>query len=96
MADIPLYVFEEGEPLARLAVCTSTRDSWDALLYCEVVLAVFGVHITPRWLPGLPDHLGTDEAYANFLADAGEQPAGTRLERIDATGDYAPGNVEWR
>ncbi len=33
--------------------------------------------------------------FENFLADMGEKPPGTEIDRIDPRGNYEPGNVEW-
>jgi hypothetical protein len=44
-----------------------------------------GIAVSPAWA-------GDFEA---FLADMGERPAGTVLARLDAAGDFAPGNCRW-
>lgn len=45
-----------------------------------------GIDIDPWWLG--------DNGFANFLADMGERPKGTTLDRI-WHGDYGPGQCRW-
>lgn len=44
---------------------------------------------------GITIHQPWIDSFEAFLADVGERPEGTSIDRIDPDGNYEPGNVRW-
>lgn len=72
---------------------TPTYDAWaHAKRRCENPKDAAWHHYGGR---GISMCANWSESFAAFLADVGERPPGTTLDRIENDGGYEPGNVRW-
>lgn len=71
----------------RVGAVSPTYHSWSAMLNRvrnNPRYLARGIDVDPRW-----------ERFENFLADMGERPDGTTIERVDNDKGYWPGNCVW-
>jgi hypothetical protein len=86
---------KHGHSLDRKGNPTPTYNSWqgmkqrclDANAANYDLYGGRGITICSRWLG--------PQGFQNFLADLGERPAGTSLDRINSDGHYTPENTRW-
>jgi hypothetical protein len=88
--------YKHGQSHAREGGPSRTYSTWQAMITrCTnpkqksyLYYGGRGIAVCERWL-------NREHGFENFLADMGERPKGTTLDRKNTNGNYEPDNCKW-